>query len=236
MRVKVGCCGFPGGMGRYFSQFDLAEVQQTFYKLPQLETVLKWRRQAPSGFEFTIKAWQLITHSPSSPTYRKAGIKVPQGEVGNYGFFRPTEEVLEAWRRTREVARALECRVIVFQCPPSFQATAENAENLRRFFASVEREFIFVWEPRGGWAPDTIAELCRELDLVHCVDPFEARPLYGKITYYRLHGGPGYRHKYSDEELAKLKTLLKEGENYVMFNNIYMGEDAHRFRSLLEGR
>ncbi len=69
LRVKVGCCGFPGGMKKYFSQFRLVEVQQTFYKMPRLKTAQKWRQEAPSDFEFTLKAWQLITHSPTSATY-----------------------------------------------------------------------------------------------------------------------------------------------------------------------
>jgi len=55
--VKVGCCGFSGGMRNYFGHFRLVEVQQTFYKLPKLETALKWRSQAPADFEFTLKAW-----------------------------------------------------------------------------------------------------------------------------------------------------------------------------------
>ena len=69
-RVKVGCCGFPRGMKDYFSHFRLVEVQQTLYKMPKLETALRWRQQAPSDFEFTLKAWQLITHPATSPTYR----------------------------------------------------------------------------------------------------------------------------------------------------------------------
>jgi len=62
MRVKVGCCGFPRGMKDYFSQFKLVEVQQTFYKMPKLDTALRWRQQAPPDFEFSLKSWQLITH------------------------------------------------------------------------------------------------------------------------------------------------------------------------------
>lgn len=57
-KVKVGCCGFPRGMKHYFSKFRQIEVQQTFYKPPQIETVVKWRQAAPADFEFTIKAWQ----------------------------------------------------------------------------------------------------------------------------------------------------------------------------------
>ena len=69
-RVKVGCCGFPRGMKDYFSHFRLVEVQQTLYKMPKLETALRWRQQAPSDFNFTVKAWQLITHPATRPTYR----------------------------------------------------------------------------------------------------------------------------------------------------------------------
>lgn len=37
--VKVGCCGFLQGMARYFQEFRLVEVQQTFYRPPHLNTV-----------------------------------------------------------------------------------------------------------------------------------------------------------------------------------------------------
>jgi len=74
--IKVGCCGFPVARKEYFKNFSLVEVQQTFYKPPRMETAFKWRSAAPPEFEFAVKAWQLITHAPSSPTYRKAGIDV----------------------------------------------------------------------------------------------------------------------------------------------------------------
>lgn len=205
-RVKVGCCGFRSGMKEYFSQFRLVEVQQTFYKMPRLETAQRWRREAPAEFEFTLKAWQLITHPASSPTHRKAGIKVPPGAEENYGFFRPGNEVHEAWEKTRRFAQALEAKVIVFQCPPSFKETQENIDNMRRFFQSVkDSRFVFVWEPRGGWSEQTIKALCSELGLIHCVDPMERESLYGEFQYFRLHGGPRYRHRYSEEELERLK-------------------------------
>jgi len=56
-------------MKDYLSHFRLVEVHQTLYKMPKLETALRWRKQAPSDLEFTIKAWQLITHPATSPTY-----------------------------------------------------------------------------------------------------------------------------------------------------------------------
>jgi uncharacterized protein YecE (DUF72 family) len=229
MKLKVGCCGFPKGMERYFREFDLVEVQQTFYKLPQVETVQRWREKAPSNFEFAIKAWQLITHPPSSPTYRKAGLNIPPDKINHYGFFKPTDEVWEAWRSTAQIAEALGCRVVVFQCPASFSESPENIHNLKNFFHNIKREFLMAWEPRGEWKEETVRRLCQEMELIHCVDPFLQPALHGEVRYYRLHGGPGYRHKYSQEELERLKGMLGEGENYVLFNNIAMYEDAQRF-------
>ena len=44
--VKVGCCGFPVARQKYFNEFKLVEVQQTFYKLPQESTLRRWREEA----------------------------------------------------------------------------------------------------------------------------------------------------------------------------------------------
>jgi len=235
-KVKVGCCGFPKGKKVYFSQFSLVEVQQTFYKPPSLETARKWRQEAPASFEFTLKAWQLITHPISSPTYQKAGVKITRDQANKYGFFKPSEQVFEAWLKTRDVAKALRARVIVFQCPPRFADAAENVENMRAFFSKVNREdFIFVWEPRGDWKGKRIASLCHELDLIHCTDPLVTKPIYGKTKYFRLHGGPRYSHQYTQDELEGLKSQIS-GEAYVLFNNITMYQDALQFLQLTSSK
>lgn len=222
-------------MARYLERFRLVEVQQTFYRPPQLETVRRWRQQAPADFEFSLKAWQLITHPPSSPTYRRSGLKVPVGQEHSWGFFRPTPQVMAAWGRTRGIARVLAARLVVFQCPASFSETEVNVANMRAFFKAVAGEFLMAWEPRGQWNSQTIDALCRELGLVHCVDPFEQLPLWGSIRYFRLHGSPGYRHRYTDQELARLKALAGDTETYYLFNNIGMYEDASRFLALAGG-
>ena len=235
--VKVGCCGFSRGLKDYFKQFKLVEVQQTFYKLPKLDTALKWRKLAPPDFEFTLKASQLITHPATSPTYRRAGLNVPKAKEGRYGFFKDTDEVRQAWAETKMFAQALEAKVIVFQCPPSFRETSENVVNLKKFFESAQASgFLLAWEPRGEWNEWTIKTLCSELALIHCVDPFEKNPLHGEPRYFRLHGGPRYRHRYTEEELRWLKGRLEDRETYVLFNNINMYNDASTFISLLEAQ
>jgi len=235
--VKIGCCGWTKSQREYFQNFEVIEIQQTFYKLPELKTAEGWREKAPADFEFTIKASQLITHPPSSPTYRKAGLSISGDKKDKYGFFRPTDEVFQAFEGTARIARILGCRIIVFQCPPSLKPTAENKENLRTFFRAIKRgDFLFVWEPRGEWQAEEIKGLCEELNLAHCVDPFREKSVWGEVLYLRLHGIGGYSYKYKDEEFRTLAEMIKgEGRPvYVMFNNTNMFEDALRFKKLLE--
>ena len=197
---------------------------------------VRWKSLAPSGFRFCMKAWQLITHTPSSPTYRRLASPVSRDEQELYGNFRTTEQVRLAWERTLEIADIIDARVIVFQCPKSFLPTAENIRNFNEFFHNIDRgRRLLAWEPRGDdWRPELVRELCAENDLVHCVDPFERAPVYGDSIYWRLHGRAGYRYRYTDEDLTELEAKLQAfksmpGAHYIMFNNIYSREDAQRF-------
>jgi uncharacterized protein YecE (DUF72 family) len=239
--MLVGCCGWLEARAEYFRHFRVVELQTTFYQPPSPELARKWRAEAPPGFIFTLKAWQLITHEPSSPTYRRLKKPVAESERTSYGAFRPSEQVSAAWRVTLEVARALEAPAIIFQCPASFRPTAENQENLAGFFRSIEREGrLIVWEPRGDWEPRVIHGLCESLDLVHCVDPFQGgAPSGSGPVYLRLHGRGGYHYQYTDEELDWVASsvcwrgaLAGRGPIYVMFNNTSMKEDALRFMKL----
>jgi uncharacterized protein YecE (DUF72 family) len=244
MKVKVGCCGFPGGRKSYFKSFSIAEVQSTFYKLPaKEETVLRWREEAPQGFEFSLKAWQLISHPPTSPTYRKAGIEIEAGKANRYGFLRPTEEVFDAWEKTKHVADLLRARIIVVQCPASFKCTPENIENARKFFASIDRKGVEIaWEPRGNWLerPEAIKRVVDDLNLIHCVDPLWDEPQSKHpIAYFRLHGKGkryNYRYVYTDLDLKELADKVRavgKGEVYVLFNNLAMGQNAAQFTRMM---
>jgi uncharacterized protein YecE (DUF72 family) len=206
-QVRVGCCGFPMARGRYFERFPVVEVQQTFYEPPRPETLARWRERAPEAFEFTLKAWQLVTHEPTSPTYRKLREPIPEPHRSRYGSFRPTGEVRAAWLRTLEAAHTLRARIVVFRCPASFGPDEEHLDNLRRFFSAARRDapdLTFGWEPRGRWPDHTVSGLCRELGLLLVVDPFQRPPAAGGPNYFRLHGLGGYRHRNSDAELRQL--------------------------------
>ncbi len=242
MSVKVGTCGWGvrGGKQAYYEAFGVIELQDTFYKLPQPETVKRWRDEAPPDFEINVKAWQAVTHPSTSPTWRQG--KLPEGDPEHIGLLQPTEENLKAWAQTAEVAKTLQSKVLVVQTPPKFESTRENVKNVRTFFSTVKRPCAVGWETRGPWADDVVKKLCEDLNLIHIVDPFRHKPAtVSDIVYFRLHGiGPGevnYKYKYTDNDLLRLQWFVKTYEKaardvYVMFNNISMGEDAIRYKQL----
>jgi len=233
--IKVGCCGYPVARKKYFTKFHTVEVQATFYNPPKSDVVERWKREAPGGFDFAVKASQLITHSPKSPTYRKAKLEIADEKMRNYGFFRPTAEVLKAWEATEMAARILDCKVVVFQSPPSFLPSEENIANMTSFFTQIDRKnYILAWESRGKWKEERVKKICSDLRLVDCVDPLKRAPTVDEPIYFRLHGKGGYAHRYSQSELEHIVNMVKKSRQaYVMFNNMYMFEDAVRFIGLL---
>jgi uncharacterized protein YecE (DUF72 family) len=232
--VKVGCCGFAGARASYYPLFPTVEVQETFYRPPSPERVRRWRAEAPAGFSFTLKAFQGVTHPPTSPTYRRSGL--PPGRREGYGLFRPTREVAEAWEATRQAALALDAEVVLLQCPPSFTPTPEHLGWLRRFLQGLgPLPFLLAWEPRGaGWTDPLVAEVCREGRLLHATDPLERPPVTPPPYYFRLHGGPHYAHRYTPEELQRVAEMVRGKEGWVFFNNsVHMRDDARRLLEIL---
>ncbi len=102
---RIGCCGFC----RFFRHRAAKHV----LRAPLDCARPQWRSRAPASFHFCLKAWQLITHTPASPTYRKLKSKLSPAEHELVGSFRPTEQVLLAWERTAAVAHALEAQVVL---------------------------------------------------------------------------------------------------------------------------
>lgn len=242
MQLKIGTCGWgvTGGYKAYFSHFNVIELQDTFNKLPKPETAEYWRKSVPPDFEFTMKAWQAITHPSTSPTWRQG--KLPGGKPENIGLLQPTEENFKAWEATAEICKILGCRVLVVQTPPKFDSTREHIQNVRAFFSKVKRPCPVAWEPRGRWDGETIRGLCDDLNLIHVVDPFRHKLARKTDTiYFRLNGiGEGdtnFKYRYTDADLRRLSSVPAaypdSRDVYVMFNNISMGEDAARFVDMI---
>lgn len=240
MLVRVGLCGFTMSMQDYARHFPVVEVQSTFYEPPRDAVMKKWPAiGTDSPLEYTMKVWQLVTHPANSPTYRR--MKRPLDPEDEPGFFRDSPIVEEGWRRSLQCSELLSATAMLFQCPASFRPEPENVDRMRSFFERIRRPRArLVWEPRG---PKWVAErelalsLCRDLGLVHVVDPFVTKPHAGHPVYWRLHGIGGARHSYTDAELNQLHKMLLDVEPtepaYILFNNLPRVGDAKRFIQIL---
>ncbi|MEM3769847.1 MAG: DUF72 domain-containing protein [Candidatus Bathyarchaeia archaeon] len=222
--IKVGCCGFPTSMKRYFENYNLVELNSTFYEYPRLETVVGWREKAPENFEFTVKAHQDISH--------KAKMRLD-------------ETSQQAFETMKKICKTLKAKILLIQTPGSFRP--DKLGEAEKFFRAVDREGLtLVWETRGSeWEKPEVYERLRQvlssLDIVHVTDPFRVLPAYiSQTAYFRLHGlGEGlYYYQYTDEELKRLaetaKTFEAKGKTvYVLFNNLAMFDDGLRFTQYL---
>lgn len=255
--IRVGTCGYqyydpgPGWKDEYESKleaysdaFPVVELNRTFYELPRVSTAERWRREVVDDFEFTMKAWQAVTHPWSSPTWNGHRDAVPDDRTDEVGYLRPTDFVREAWERTRKRAVALDASVVVVQTPPSFECTDSHESNLRTLLGDVDREgFAVAWEPRGDWLdrPERVERVCEDLDLIHVADPMREAPLADHdVRYARLHGRNedryDYDYDYSDRELDELADALgnaarRHDRVFCLFNNYEMDANA---RDLLD--
>lgn len=237
-RIRIGTCGFAEVQDKLFSDFSLLEVQKTFYQPPKVETAERWRRKAPSDFVFTLKAWQLITHESSSPTYRRLTESLSDEERSQCGRFRWNDTTRKAWDRIQRIADALEAPSILFQTPKSFEPTRDNLSNIRTFLSQANRDGrTIVFEPRGeDWTDEVVEDLANDLDIVHGVDPFLRSPATTGLRYYRLHGRPNYTYSYTytTEDFEELEEQIPDDEAaWIFFNNRTMADDARELQERL---
>jgi len=223
--IRVGCCGFPTSMKKYYEHFNLVELNSTFYQYPRMETVEGWRKKTPETFEFTVKAHQDISH--------KEKMKI-------------SDVSLQAFEKMKRICQVLNSKILLIQTPSSLKP--EKLGDAEKFFKKVNREdLVLIWETRGtAWetqeAYERLRRVLEEVNVLHVTDPFRVMPAYvSEIAYFRLHGlgEQMYYYQYSDVELKRLKesiTLYEKDESmvYVLFNNLSMFEDATRFKRYLE--
>ncbi|MFO7952771.1 MAG: DUF72 domain-containing protein [Bacillota bacterium] len=257
--IKIGTCGFgdfkpqagwreqfASKLAAFSETLKLMEVNNTFYQLPKVTTCSRWKEEAGANFEFTIKAWQGLTHPVNSPTWRKRKDKLTEKQRKELGNLRPNDSVFQAWEETKQCAEALGTSVCIVQTPASFGCTRENRDNMTKLFTDIGRGGVSIaWEPRGDWHhyPEEVKAICDQLNLIHVVDLMRREPLTQSSTaYLRMHGlnkkEYDYDYDYSTEELKQLAGKLhKLAETrstiYCLFNNLNMHKNAMELKYIL---
>lgn len=236
MKIFIGICSSPSKKN-YFEILNTCEIQETFYSVPDIKKAENIRKKIEKFKEKEIriflKAPQHITHPENSPTYRRC--KKDYGKRENYGFFKNTEEVKKAWEEIYKFAEKLKAHGIVFQTPASFSENVNNIENIYSFIEIIKGSpFLIFWEPRGKWSKNTLKRIFKNLKINHATCIFQMEPLTKNPLYLRLHGKPMYKYRFKEEDFKKIKDYLKNSkESFILFNNIYMWEDAIRFKKYI---
>jgi uncharacterized protein YecE (DUF72 family) len=167
----------------YARSFRAAEINNSFYRLPEKRTFISWREAVPEGFLFAVKASRYITHMKK--------LKDPE---------QPLELFIER-------VSSLEDKLgpILFQLPPRWKC---NIERLRAFLDVLGNDCRSAFEFRDpSWFHDGVYQALEQAGAAFCIYDLDGtlspKIVTGPFVYVRLHGPDGpYRGRYSDQALA----------------------------------
>jgi uncharacterized protein YecE (DUF72 family) len=239
-RVFIGTSGYvyPHWRGRFYpadlpatrwfayyaSHFDTVELNNPFYRLPTAATFAAWRRAAPPGFVFAVKASRYLTHmkklkDPGPPLRRLLG-------------------------RARALAPTL--GPVLFQLPANFKA---NVERLDRFLAALERQQAVrrlraVLEVRDeSWLSPSVVARLEHAGVALCLHDSAqltvTDPLTARFVYVRRHGTTGryqgsYPARMLEADARRVRGWARAGRDvYVYFNNDHAGFAVANARRLI---
>lgn len=194
----------------YQGQFQTVEVNNTFYHLPNTETVENWKNTVPDHFTFSAKASRYITHMKK--------LKEPQESLDNMlNVFKAFGEKLGP---------------VLFQLPPHWNF---NEERLRNFTDLLPEDVRAVFEFRDeSWINDATFNILREKNAAFCIYDLAGYQSPMEVTsdfvYVRLHGPADqkYQGKYNHDQLAWWTDRLHEWryedkDVYLYFDNDEQG-------------
>ncbi len=207
----------------YYSKFfNTVEINSSFYRMPDKETVREWRDTTPERFIFSVKASRYITHMKK--------LKDPEAAVS---YLISTVSLLRN-----------KLGPILFQLPPKWHV---NPERLESFIESLPHGYSYAFEFRDtSWFNDNIYEILEKHNTAFCIYEIggirSPRIVTGDIVYVRLHGPDGpYRGEYKTSSLEEwadsISAWAKQGKKiFCYFDNDeagYAPRDAMRLLDIL---
>jgi uncharacterized protein YecE (DUF72 family) len=205
---------------RFASAFQTVEVNNAFYRLPEVDTFERWRDAVPDDFIMAVKASRYLTHvrrlsEPEEPVHR---LMARAAHLGN------------------------KLGPILLQLPPNLRADLPALERTLRCFPAGAR---VAFEPRhASWFTPSLVTLLCDHNASLCLS--DARgpkgPLWRTASwgYLRMHEGrarphPCYGRTALQSWADRLADLWEDSEDvFVYFNNDHGGcavRDGHRFAS-----
>jgi uncharacterized protein YecE (DUF72 family) len=205
----------------YYAQlFNIVELNNTFYKLPDQNVVVHWRENSPKQFQFAVKGSRYLTHMK----------KLKDPVRGLERFF------------SRAELLGPKLGPILFQLPPHWSF---DEARFSGFLDSLPSGHRYAFEFRdASWNNATSRKLLSRFNAAYCIfnlAGFQSPAwITADFTYIRLHGPNGrYQGSYRQSELRGWVKRLKEwslNTAYVFFDNdqaAYAVKNALLFQTLI---
>jgi uncharacterized protein YecE (DUF72 family) len=199
----------------YATRLNAVEINYTFRRLPAAATLENWAASTPSGFLFSVKAHQRITHIRRLKDAGEA-----------------TEIFLKAIDPLRAARRL---GPVLFQLPPQLKA---DSARLAGFLDLLPRDLRFAFEFRHpSWLNDEVYRLLEARNACLCLaesEKFEVpQVITADFVYFRLR-----KPDYTPADVAaigdKCRELVGAGKDlFVFFKHEETPEGAFYAEDLL---
>ncbi|HEY9732001.1 MAG TPA: DUF72 domain-containing protein [Drouetiella sp.] len=192
----------------YARHFCTTEINNSFYKLPSVETYEKWASEVNPDFLFSVKASRYLTH------------------------MKKLKDADDPWHRIAGTSSALKDKLgpILLQFPANWKKNTERlSEFLNIAFADKATPMLAFEFRDESWFEKDIIKLLEEFNCALCIvdspDFVRKEIITASFTYIRYHGRQTlYASKYTSRQLhveaAKIsKWLEKTTTVFAYFNN-----------------
>lgn len=224
MKIFIGCSGYsyddwkgdfyPDDMPQdewlvfYAKKFDTVEINNSFYKFPENESIEKWLSQSPANFRFSIKGHRFFTH------------------LKKFNVDDSFKEKLDNFQSSLEPLKE-KAGCVLWQLAGNLH---KNIPKLEAFCRELDKDFTHVLEFRHqSWFDEDVYEFMKKNNTAFCIlsapgNLPEDLIVTHKTAYVRFHGKrEWYDYLYSEKELKEWKKRLSGLKNieqlFVYFNN-----------------
>ncbi len=224
--VRIGCSGwnyddwrerfYPPGVPRrrwlefYAEHFDTVEVNTTFYRLPNRDSVAAWVTQTPDSFTFAVKASRYLTHI-------KRLTDLGQG-------------IARFYERIEPLQQAGRLGPVLWQLPANFH---RDDERLQRWLQALPEGMHTIEFRHPSWFAPPVMEALRRRQVAltigdHPDRPFQTHEATAPWRFVRFHyGARGRAGNYSATELStwarRIAQWRTQTEVFAYFNNDWQG-------------